>query len=90
MRLQPQTMAMPFVSRATQKKEYAITRRQREFERDIRYHKELSLMYKEAGDAEAASKSRLRAIELNKEYKAFSRENERAYYPDRTKVLETS
>ena len=82
-------MAMPFVSRATQKKEYAITRRQREFERDIRYHKELSLMYKEAGDAEAASKSRLRAIELNKEYKAFSRENERAYYPDRTKVLET-
>lgn len=79
---------VPFVSRETQKKEYAITRRQREYEREIRYQREMSLMYKTAGDTKAASKSRQRAIALNKEYQAFSRENERAYYPDRVKVLE--
>jgi hypothetical protein len=38
-------------------------------------------------DKEERIKAKRRAIELNKEYIAFSIENERAYYPDRCRVL---
>lgn len=79
-------MVIPRVSAETQKKENAINTRQRELEREVRKHKQLAAYYKDI-DRSKYLAERKRAIEVNKEYIAFSHDNGRAYYPSRTKLL---
>lgn len=79
-------MSYPKVTAAQQKKEYAITLRQREYERRIREQKEIAIANKDI-DRNVYLSARRKAIALNKRYIEFSRKNERAYYPDRTKII---
>lgn len=74
----------PKVTKEQQKKESEINRKQREYENRIRKYRERALT---AVDEKERREARRRAIELNKEYIAFSIANGRAYYPDRCKVL---
>ena len=79
-------MQIPTVSAAEQKKEYDITKRQREYERNIRYARDMAVVYKDEMP-EVAREWREQAISLNKRYIEFSKHSVRAYYPDRTKIL---
>ena len=79
-------MGIPRVSAAEQKKEYAITKRQREMERAVVRARENALAKKDADIAEWR-KWRKIAKERYDEYKKFSIDHERAYYPDRVKIL---
>lgn len=79
-------MAIPKVSKAEQEKERAINARQREYERTIRLYRERALTLAETNPAAAREYKRM-AAEENKDYIAFSRANDRAYYPDRVKIL---
>jgi|AGTN01.1.fsa_nt_gi Phage minor capsid protein 2. len=80
---------IPIISKEMQKKESAINTRQRELERQVRFHRERALMFHSVDRAQF-SKERKAAIAANKEYMRFSHENGRAYYPDRIKVLKTA
>ena len=79
-------MVIPSVSAEEQKREYAITRRQRELERDVIKYRELALMYKGV-DQENYRYARNSAQAIYAKYKRFSEQNHRAYYPDRVKIL---
>lgn len=79
-------MAIPKISAATQKKENAINTKQRDYENRIRHFREEALIFREI-DPMQAKRARANAIRLNKEYKRFSAENGRAFYPDRVKIL---
>lgn len=74
----------PVVTKAEQKKEYSITTKQRNYENQIRKWRERALVLVDEKERKEAKR---RAIELNEEYIAFSIKNERAYYPDRCRVL---
>lgn len=80
-------MQVPYVSAKEQKQEYAITVRQRQMETQIRHYREEYLIYHGTTDEALAQRARKKAIALNKQYIAFSRKNERAYYPDRVKII---
>lgn len=77
--------AIPTVSEADRKREYAITKRQRELERDVRAAKTEALMYKGVDDKYARI-MRKRARELYSKYITFCQENKRAYYPMRVAI----
>ena len=79
-------MGIPRVSAAEQKKEYAITKRQRERERAVIRARENALAQKDADVAEWRKWKKI-AKERYNEYKKFSADHERAYYPDRVKIL---
>lgn len=79
-------MGIPRVSAAEQKKEYAITKRQREMERAVVAARENALAKKDADIAEWRKWKKI-AKERYEEYKKFSIDHERAYYPDRVKIL---
>lgn len=79
-------MTAPHVSRKVQEQEYAVNIRQREYERGIIRAKERALMYRSV-DPSRARRYREEALRLNREYIAFSKAHDRAYYPDRTKLL---
>lgn len=79
-------MIIPYVSKETQQKERAINTRQRELERRVRDWREKALLFKKI-DRERYLMARRRAIEANKEYIQFSKDNGRAYYPSRVKLL---
>lgn len=79
-------MVIPRISRETQQRERAINTRQRELERRVRDWKEKALIFKPI-DRDLYLKARRRAIDANKEYIQFSKDNGRAYYPSRTKLL---
>lgn len=79
-------MAIPNVSREEQQKESKINNRQRELERRVRIYRERAVALRDI-DRAAFSKARRQAIAANKEYKAFSHANGRAYYPDRVKII---
>ncbi|MDE7406473.1 MAG: phage minor capsid protein [Clostridiales bacterium] len=79
-------MVIPHVSRETQKKEQTINTRQRELERRVREQREKALMFRDI-DRNRYLVARRRAIETNKEYIQYSKDNGRAYYPSRTKLL---
>ena len=79
-------MAIPKISAATQKKENAINTKQRDYENRIRHFREEALIFREI-DPMQAKRARANAIRLNKEYKRFSAENGRAFYPDRVKNI---
>lgn len=76
----------PIPSRAEERKEYAITLKQREYERKVRKWRTEALESKGIDKAhyEYAKK---KAREWNERYINFSRRNERAYYPDRVKII---
>lgn len=79
-------MAIPTVSAEEQKREYAITVRQRELERAVISAREISLAVKDVAP-KTYRKWRKIAAERYAEYKQFSKEHNRAYYPDRVKIL---
>ncbi len=79
-------MVIPHVSRETQQRENAINIRQRELERRVREQREKALIFRNI-DRELYLKARRRAIAANKEYMKFSKDNGRAYYPSRVKLL---
>lgn len=79
-------MVIPHVSRAEQQKERAINTRQRELERRVREWRNIALEKKPI-NREEYLKARRNAIEANRAYIQFSKDNGRAYYPSRTKLL---
>lgn len=81
-------MIIPFVDKATQQKERAINTRQRELEREVRHWRVQALMHKGVpGERQEYLTARRKAIEANREYIQFSKDNGRAYYPSRVKLL---
>ena len=70
----------------TEAKEYKITQRQRALEREVRYWRKEAIMYKDT-HPEYYRIARQTAIEKNKEYIKYSKENGRAYYPSRTTII---
>lgn len=79
-------MVIPQVSEEERKREDAITKRQRELERSIIRWRENALMQKGVNTA-AYKQARRNAVEAYERYKTYSKENGRAYYPDRVKIL---
>ena len=79
-------MVIPTVSEEEQKREYAVTRRQREMERDVIEAREKALEQKDVNIYEYRKWRKL-AQERYAAYKKFSKGNGRAYYPDRVKIL---
>lgn len=67
-------------------KEYEITQKQRYLERRVR-HWRTEAIYQKSIDLDEYRKARDKAIKYNKEYIKYSKENGRAYYPSRTKLL---
>jgi hypothetical protein len=76
----------PRISKEEAKKEYKITQKQRSLEREVRYWRNEALMYKNT-NREYYQIARNTAIDANKEYIAFSKDNSRAYYPSRTQIF---
>lgn len=79
-------MVIPYVSKETQQRENKINTKQRELERKVRFYKTRAVMNKDI-DREIYLDARRKAIAANKEYIQFSKDNGRAYYPSRTKLL---
>ena len=79
-------MLIPKVTEEERKKEDAITKKQRLLEREVIYWREEALMVKGINQKEYKI-ARNNAIETYERYKTFSRENGRAFYPDRVKIL---
>lgn len=69
-----------------EEREYKITQKQRYLERQVRYWRTEAITNKGIHQ-EYATIARNTAIEYNKEYIKFSKQNGRAYYPSRTKLL---
>ena len=78
--------SFPEPDEKTERKEYAITKRQRQLERDVREWKVKALINKDV-DREEYLTARKMAISANKAYITYSREHGRAYYPDRVKLI---
>lgn len=79
-------MVIPTVSEAEQKREYAITKKQREMEREVISAREVALSLK---DVSVTTYRKWKGIAQRRyaAYKQFSKDNGRAYYPDRVKIL---
>ena len=67
-----------------ERKEYAITQRQRQLERNVLMWKTRAL---ESVTKDEYKKAKQKAKFWNSVYIKYSRDNERAYYPSRTKIL---
>ena len=67
-------------------KEYEITQKQRYLERQVR-HWRTEAIYQKSVNLDDYQKAREKAIAYNKKYIKFSKDNGRAYYPSRTKLL---
>lgn len=65
------------------KKEYAIDKRQRAYENNIRHLKTEEMALREAGEDKEASKLRKKWQKLTKDYKVYSLQQGRAFYPYR-------
>ena len=76
----------PKPNAAEERKEYAITMRQRELERDVLYWRTIAVESKTLDPQKHAEADR-NARAANREYINFSKLNNRAYYPSRTKLL---
>lgn len=76
---------LPTISAEERKREYAITVRQREFERLTRRYRTQALMRKDINQA-AYEKAKQNAAVVYKKYIEFCKENNRAYYPMRTAI----
>lgn len=73
------------VSEEISRKEYAITLKQRAMEREIRNKRAEAATLKTISNQEYLS-LRKKVNAMYEEYKRFSRENERAFYPMRTRI----
>lgn len=71
---------------AEERKQYAITEKQRQYERNVRYWRTRAV-YEKGIDSKAYKKAREKAVKWNNKYIDFSHSNGRAYYPSRTKIL---
>lgn len=69
-----------------ERKQYAITLKQRAYERNVRHWRTEALTSKGIDD-KRYQEARKKAIAWNNAYIQYSRENERAYYPSRTKII---
>lgn len=69
-----------------ERKQYAITLKQRAYERNIRHWRTEALTSKGIDD-KRYHEARKKAIAWNNAYIQYSHENERAYYPSRTKII---
>ena len=69
-----------------ERKQYAITLKQRAYERNVRHWRTEALTSKGIDD-KRFQEARKKAIAWNNAYIQYSRENERAYYPSRTKII---
>lgn len=76
----------PKVNEKEERKQYAITEKQRALERNVRYWRTRALNEKNV-NKEKYLYARRKAIEHNKKYIEFSKKHNRAYYPSRTKTL---
>lgn len=76
----------PKPNAAEERKEYAITVKQRELERNVRYWRTVAIENQNL-DRDKYLDARRKAIAWNREYIAFSKQNNRAYYPSRTKII---
>ena len=79
-------MVIPKVTEAERKREDAITRRQRQMERSVIRWREEALTLKGVNAIEY-KKAKQNAVNAYKRYQEYSRENNRAFYPDRVKIL---
>lgn len=77
---------VPKPSAQTEAKQYAIDQRQRALERNVRKWRIREEMAK-GTDPQAYRTARAKAKAWNDRYIAFSKANQRAYYPSRTKLL---
>lgn len=66
--------------------EYKITQKQRYLERQVRYWRTEAIM-KKGVNVEEYQEAREKAIAYNQKYIKFSKDNGRAYYPSRTKLI---
>lgn len=80
-------MSIPYVKKDKQQLESKINSTQRTLESKVRTYRERALMLKDL-DKDGYAKARKQAIEANKEYQAFSEDHNRAFYPDRAKILD--
>lgn len=69
-----------------ERKQYVITLKQREYERNVRHWRTEALATKGI-DNKRYTEARKKAIVWNNAYIEYSRENKRAYYPSRIKIL---
>ena len=69
-----------------ERKQYAITLKQRALEREVRKWRTEAVTLKQL-DRKGYLEAKNKAEEWNKQYIEFSRANKRAYYPSRTKIL---
>lgn len=69
-----------------ERREYAITKEQRYYERKVREYKTTALYYK-GYDRKKYEHARKLALEWNEKYISFSKSNGRAYYPSRTEIF---
>ena len=76
--------SFPKPNAAEERKEYAITLRQRQLERNVLTWRTKAL---ESATKEEYQKAKQKAKFWNSVYIKYSRDNERAYYPSRTKIL---
>lgn len=76
----------PAPNAAEEKKEYMITETQRRLERNVRDWRTVAVENKGVNH-DRYVEARAKAIEWNKRYIEYSKKNDRAYYPSRTKIL---
>jgi len=69
-----------------ERKQYAITLKQRAYERNVRHWRTEALTTKGI-DEKRYNTAKEKAVLWNRVYIAYSRENNRAYYPSRTKII---
>lgn len=76
----------PEPNAAEEEKEYMITETQRRLERNVRDWRTVAVESKGVNH-DRYVEARAKAIEWNKRYIEYSKKNDRAYYPSRTKIL---
>lgn len=70
-----------------ERRQYAITQEQRRLERLVRHWRTVAVENQHL-DINRYKEARAKAIEYNKQYIAFSKAHDRAYYPSRTRIFE--
>ena len=80
-----QNMGIPTVTAEDRKKEYEITKIQREMERRVRNYRVEALNRKDT-DRKGYLSFRAKAAKAYEEYKQFSKQNHRAFYPMRVQI----
>lgn len=80
-------MGIPTVTKAQQQRESEITQYQRYLEREVRKWRDEADLARGAGLGREAKQFETRAAKWYDKYKQFSKDNGRAYYPDRVSIF---